>query len=45
MTLSKIKILFNFRVTIKKKKDKILEFEQEPFLQPYIESNTDLRRK
>ena len=42
--LSKLKTLFKFRVTIKKI-HRILEFKQEPFLKPYIESNTNLQRK
>ena len=39
--LSKLKALFNFKITIKKM-GKILEFKQESFLKPCIECNVDL---
>ena len=43
-SISKLKTLYKFRVTIKK----IIEYQisnKEPFLKPYIERNTDLRRE
>ena len=43
-SISKLKTLYKFRVTIKKNY-RILEFKQEPYLKPHIERNTDLRRK
>ena len=41
---SELKTLFKFRITIKET-HRILEFKQEPFLEPYIEGNTDLGRE
>ena len=43
-TLPKLRLLFKFRITIKKI-HRILELKQEPFLKQYAKRNTDLQRE